>query len=141
MKSNKIYIFSSFFVLFHKNNNVFIRYRYNLNAGESMGQNQLETVSSVENGEEKKIIVRTYMGRPSKLHENQMSALRISIENKKVCTVHEIQEYIREEFNVTYSSKEVREILRKFNLTYYPLLRKYTYPSYYNEKIIKKFDF
>jgi transposase len=106
-----------------------------------MGHNQLETVITVENGEEKKILVRTYMGRPSKLHENQMSALRSCVENKKVCTVHEIQQYIEEEFNVTYSSKEVREILRKFNLTYYPLLRKYTYPSYYNEKIIKKFDF
>jgi transposase len=106
-----------------------------------MGQNELKAARSVETQEEKKIIVRTYMGRPSKLHESQMNILKNSIENKKVCTVHEVQKYIEEEFNVTYSSKEVREILRKFNLNYYPLLRKYTYASYYDEKIIKKFEF
>ncbi|WP_337861133.1 helix-turn-helix domain-containing protein [Ferroplasma sp.] len=106
-----------------------------------MVQKQFETVKLAENEKEKNIVVRTYMGRPSKLHESQMNTLRNCVENKKVCTVHEIQEYIVDEFNVKYSSKEVREILRKFHLNYYPLLRKYTYPSYYDEKIIKKFDF
>jgi transposase len=104
-------------------------------------QEESEIVKSVKNKEDRNVVVRTYMGRPSKLHESQMNTLKNCIENKKVCTVHEIQEYIIDEFNVKYSSKEVREILRKFHLNYYPLLRKYTYPSYYNEKIIKKFDF
>jgi transposase len=106
-----------------------------------MVQSKLQAVNSVEDEENKNVIVRTYMGRPSKLHENQMCTLKNCIEEKKVCTVREIQKYIEEEFDVTYSSKEVREILRKFNLNYYPLLRKYTYASYYDEKIIKKFDF
>ncbi len=90
---------------------------------------------------ENKIVVRSYMGRPSKLSENNMVLLKKSIEEKKMCTVNEVQKYIKERFNVSYSSKEVREILKKFNLNYYPLIRKYTYESYYNDKIIKKFEF
>ena len=89
----------------------------------------------------KKTIVRSYMGRPSKLSENNMILLKKCVAEKKMCTVNEVQRYIKEKFNVSYSSKEVREILKKFNLNYYPLIRKYTYESYYNDKIIKKFEF
>ncbi|MEM0139254.1 MAG: helix-turn-helix domain-containing protein [Ferroplasma sp.] len=104
---------------------------------------EYETENSVglmKDSEKNKIAIKSYMGRPSKLHRNEMIILEECIENKKVCTVNEIQTYIKDTFDVSYSSKEVREILRKFNLNYYPLLRKYTYESYYNEKIIKKFD-
>ncbi len=97
-------------------------------------------VKLMKDDEKNKIVARSYMGRPSKLHENDMAVLKVCIEEKKVCTVNEIQSFIKERFDVSYSSKEVREILRKFNLNYYPLLRKYTYSSYYNEKIIKKFN-
>ncbi len=90
---------------------------------------------------EKNTIVRSYMGRPSKLSESNMILLKKRIAEKKMCTVNEVQIYIKERFNVSYSSKEVREILKKFNLNYYPLIRKYTYESYYNDKIIKKFEF
>ncbi len=86
------------------------------------------------------MVVRSYMGRPSKLSGYNMVLLKQCIEDKKMCTVNEIQDYIKEKFDVSYSSKEVREILKKFNLNYYPLIRKYTYESYYNDKILKKFE-
>ncbi len=106
-----------------------------------MEQIEKESVKVVDPDTNKIVVVRTYMGRPSKLSKKNMNALQESIENIKICTVSEVQNFIKEKFGVAYSSKEVREILKKFNLNYYPLLRKYTYESYYREKIMKKFEF
>jgi len=86
------------------------------------------------------IIVKKCAGRHSKMSEYNMILLKQCIEDKKMCTVNEVRTLIKEKFDVNYSSKEIREILKKFNLNYYPLIRKYTYESYYNDKILKKFE-
>ncbi|KPV45910.1 transposase [Acidiplasma aeolicum] len=100
-----------------------------------------ESMKVIDPETKKVVVLRTYMGRPPKLSKKDMETLRHCIENQKICNVKEVQEYIKEKFNVSYSSKEVREILKKFNLNYYLLLRKYTYESYYNEMINRKFEF
>ncbi len=84
--------------------------------------------------------IRSYIGRPCKLSKEQIAELRDFIVRKKSCTVKEIKDYIKNRFDVDYSTKEIREILKKLGFVYYPLLRKYTYEEYYYEKVMKKFE-
>ncbi len=85
--------------------------------------------------------MRKITGRPSKLTRKNLDDLKKYFEKKRVCTVKELHEYIRDTFNVSYSEKEIRVILKKFNFNYYIILKKYTDENYYKEKIVNKLEY
>jgi len=57
-------------------------------------------------------------GRPSKLTEEQKEELREMLKEKDSWTTKEVQELIEAEFGVSYSSWQVKRILKSFGMRY-----------------------
>ena len=55
-------------------------------------------------------------GRPSKLSDEQKEMLEITLNERDDWTTEEVRELIFDDFNVTYSAKRVREILKGFSM-------------------------
>ncbi len=63
-------------------------------------------------------------GRPPKLTEKQIKTLKIILDERDDWTTEEIRELIFKEFEVTYTAKRVREILKGFDMKH---SKPYTY--------------
>ena len=57
-------------------------------------------------------------GRPSKLTEEQKEKLKEMLRKKDLWATKEVQELIEAEFGITYSSWQVRRILKSFGMRY-----------------------
>lgn len=62
------------------------------------------------------LIPRFAGGRPSRLHENQRSALISLLEKRDDWTTKEVRSLIKEKFGIGYSMKHVRELLRSMDM-------------------------
>ncbi|MCQ2970344.1 MAG: helix-turn-helix domain-containing protein [archaeon] len=57
-------------------------------------------------------------GRKTKLTENQFKQLKENIIKKQLTSVHEVKQEIIEEFNVIYSDRQIRRIIKKLSFEY-----------------------
>lgn len=64
------------------------------------------------------LIPRFAGGRPSKLSEEQKKTLKTDFKERDDWTTAEIREFIREEFDVEYTPKQIRVILKGFKKKY-----------------------
>ena len=55
-------------------------------------------------------------GRPSKLSDKQKEMLKITLDKRDDWTTEEVREQIYDDFNVTYTAKRIREILKGFGM-------------------------
>ena len=55
-------------------------------------------------------------GRPSKLSDEQREILKSTLDKRDDWTTEEVRELIYDDFNVTYTSKRIREILKGFGM-------------------------
>ena len=77
-------------------------------------------------------------GRKSKLTDEQMKELKISLERKDYWTTREVLELIKEKYGVEYSQKQVGVILHSFNMHHSkPYVLDYRRPQN-AEEILKK---
>ncbi len=77
-------------------------------------------------------------GRPSKLTKDQKEELREMLKKKDSRTTKEVQELIEAEFGVSYSSWQVRRILRSFGMKYAkPYQKDYRKPENAEETLKK----
>ena len=77
-------------------------------------------------------------GRPSKLKEEQKEKLKEILKERDSWTTKEVQELIKEEFGITYSSWQVRRILRSFGMRYSkPYQKDYRKPENAEENLKK----
>lgn len=79
-------------------------------------------------------------GRPAKLTDEQKEKLKELLKKKDSWTTREVQEIIEEELGVSYSSWQVRRILKSFGMKYAkPYQKDYRKPED-AEETLKKFE-
>ena len=84
------------------------------------------------------LIPRYGGGRPSKLTEEQKNELKLLLKERDDWNTNEVRNLINEKFDVKYSLKQVRIILRKFGMKYgKPYPHDYRRPDN-AEKLLKK---
>lgn len=77
-------------------------------------------------------------GRPSKLSDEQKEMLKITLNKRDDWTTEEVRELIYDDFNVTYSAKRVREILKGFGMKHgKPYYHDYRRPEDSEERLKK----